>query len=51
MTAEQPDEHDPQATVWRAITSLERKAYTRKEIHDTLRRAAESLRPEGGFNS
>lgn len=47
---EQPDEHDPDSTVWTAVGTLEKRAYTRKEIHDTLLNVAETLRPQNGFS-
>lgn len=49
MTTE-AQEHDPEATIWDAVSNLELKAYTRKEIHDALNTVAGALRPEGGFN-
>jgi len=43
------EENDPDATVWQAVSELEKKKFTKREIHLALRQAAESLRPEDGF--
>lgn len=49
MTVE-ADEHDPEKTIWSAVSNLEKKAFTRREIYDHLLKVAENIRPQGGFN-
>ena len=39
-------EHDPNESVWTTVAELERKAYTKTEIAETLESVAQSLRDE-----
>lgn len=42
----QPDEYDPDATVWEAVAELERKGFTKRETADVLRDVTETLLDE-----
>lgn len=41
-----PDEYDPEATVWRAVAELERKHFTKEEIADALWQVTDTLDKE-----
>lgn len=42
---EDTDRYDPDATIWRAVASLERKGYTKAEISVALEHVAEQVDP------
>jgi hypothetical protein len=47
---QQPDDFDPEATIWGSVSELELKGYTKEEVHAALQAVAEAIRPEGGFS-
>lgn len=42
----EPDDYDPDATIWGAVSELEQKGYTKLEISMALDTVAESLDSE-----